>query len=146
MNHSLIDKILVDNVEALSEYLSSDEYRGLKKRVLSLSEPHTITVKRRGGKYAKLPMIGGEEFLLSGIYIGKRDKAILQYRPAGPADYEAMEMTVEHSIKYLEGFEVVYGSLNVPAGASGTWKGKEEKEKEELMMNLNKYDETYGSW
>ncbi|MBC7666840.1 MAG: hypothetical protein H7276_24140 [Caulobacter sp.] len=71
----------------------------------SLTAPDTLTVKKRDGTFAKKPHIGGEEFVCTGVYMGKRGKMIFQFQPTAAADYAQLELTEKQAQDLMGDFE-----------------------------------------
>lgn len=70
-----------------------------------LAEPASLTAKDRHGKYSARAFIGGEKFVPSSAYVGKRGHLIFVFKPATPAaDFAHVEMDEDKAIRLLAEF------------------------------------------
>lgn len=95
-------KALTEAVTAVIEAQNSDP---LHRQHQMLTEPLSLTVKKRDGSYSKRPHVGGEEFCPVKAYAGKRGKLIYVFKPLAAADYLEMEMDEAQAKRSLSGFK-----------------------------------------
>ena len=74
------------------------------ERTFMLSGPMQLTVKKATGGFAKASHVGGEEFKLTGAYIGKRRALIYQFTPVAAAGYQLMELNETEAKRALAQF------------------------------------------
>lgn len=120
-------------------------------RQFMLSEPLMVTVKTKDGGYSKRPLIGGEEFIAMGCYLGKRGKLIYTFKPVDVSNYVQMEMEEARAKKALSGFSDFLKSvvnydldrLKKAAQDKASIEAEREKlsEREEQYANMG-----FGSW
>lgn len=76
-----------------------------------LTSGESLTVLTRvtagGGSYAKVGHIGGEEFIPSEAYVGKKGKILVKFKPTSVASYVVMEMPADEALTKLEGFDLL---------------------------------------
>lgn len=116
--------------------------------VVSLKGPGSLTIKK-DGQYSKAPHIGGEEFTLAGVYLGKRGTIIGQFEPATKGAYDYLEMTVGEAADLLNGF----GEIAVECVEDGLFVSINKIQQaataaHEIEANKSKFNEyaTFGSW
>lgn len=73
-------------------------------KTFSLAQPANLTVVLNGGQYSRRNHIGGEDFHIHEVYLGKRGDLIYKFRPNGASSYILMEMREQEAIKQLLGF------------------------------------------
>lgn len=99
---SIVNELMDENAveQALKEIRATIQKENV---IFSLSGPQQLSVKRKGGYYSE-SHIGGEDFVLSDVYIGKRRALIYVFKPVGAASYEQMEMNETVAKRALIGF------------------------------------------
>lgn len=73
-------------------------------RTVKLFAPTMLTVKVVGTGYKKVSHIGGEEFKIDGVYLGKKGKLIFTFAPVDTVTYSHMEMEGDEALASLEHF------------------------------------------
>lgn len=121
---------------------------GLIKKRFMLLEPMSLTVLRNE-KYSKYQSIGGEDFILTGAYLGKKNDIIYTFKPTAVESYQTMEMTMSMANEKLSGFHEHVREL---VGRDVTMEVFEIKELERKTVEVeknadkaNQYSE-WGDW
>ncbi len=113
-----------------------------------LANGGSFTVKR-GAKYSKRSMLGGEGFKPTSAYVGKRGKIIYEFTPTFTTDFNHLEIDEDAVKSELIGFE----EYVAPAFNEMFQKLQAEKAKlksmEAVAANEEReklYGADYGSW
>lgn len=118
--------------------------------LFELNQPHTVTVKKRTGAYAKRPLIGGEKFCLKGVYEGKRDGLIFKFQPQFvTTDYSIMEMNAEEAIENMDDFEKYIEGIiekDIDDAVEEARKEGDKKEADAYIDRQKLYGDKFGSW
>ena len=114
-------------------------FKSTPPQAFMLGEPMSITIKKRDGGYSKIPQIGGEKFIPSGAYNGKRGTIIFTFRPVHATEFVEMEMDEKIASLRLVGFatyirEAMDGGLTKELKSAKVKAAKEaERKKNESM-------------
>lgn len=114
-----------------------------------LSQPASLTIKGKDGRYRKSSFIGGEPFYLVNGYIGRRDGVICVFQEAKSMMSTSdpgtqIEIPVTHALTILDGFADAYKEIDKsPAydSVTGDYNGKKISKDSPIME-----DEIAGSW
>jgi hypothetical protein len=116
--------------------------------ILTLKGPESLTVET-DGKYTKAPHIGGEEFTLDSVYLGKRGVIIAKFKPVVGESYQWMEMPVGMAAEKLNCFgEVAIECVENGLFASIDRINRAATAAHEVEANKEKFNEyaAFGSW
>lgn len=116
---------------------------------LMLNQPTKLTVKRATGQFSQKPHIGGEEFVPTRAYVGKRGQLIFTMRPADAADYVEAEFSEKQANELFDDF-VAYMRLAPDLRdmvAEAKKAAADAAEREKLAGKAEQYAELgFGSW
>lgn len=120
-------------------------------RFFEMNQPcKAVTVKTRGEHYKIVPLIGGETFTLTSLYMGKRDGLIFRFKPNYPCNYGSMEMNALDARNYLDDFgnfiDQILASEESQTIGEAREKAREAEMKDYVELGQSKYGELYGSW
>lgn len=142
---TLMDETL--NINVVDELKKRIAASSTSERMFTLKAPSSLTVKDGGG-FKKRPHIGGEEFLLSDVYEGKKE-AVFVFKPVAVEKYETMEMTETQANARLNGFTKAYAKLLSggldEARKEHAKKQADEKERTKLADRFDRYED-FGSF
>lgn len=116
--------------------------------------PHSLTIFRHSGQYAKRPFIGEEQFIPVSVYLGKRGDLIYCFRPNawGPTEYKHIEVPGKDVENVFKGFrEFLVRVLDEDDEATRAAARNEADEVEArahaaALQEARMNDERYGSW
>jgi hypothetical protein len=105
-----------------------------------LTGPETLTVKIEESGYKKRPHIGGEEFTVEDVYLGKKGDLIFVFEPISPEGYDVMEMKEADARRSLSGFNGLVDVMLRGAMTELRQDRQESARTEELKRNENLFD------
>lgn len=122
--------------------------------VLTLTQPLTVTMKTRMGKYIREPLIGSEEFVATTAYMGKRGKIIVVFQPKDihiASKYALMEMDVETARVTMMGFSAYMDSMLTDLDFDEELRRLKDEagrgaREEKFRRATGHYAESFGSW
>ena len=163
----VLDKDEMTKGEDLKEFDDDDEYtlaaRKLNDELIKrhaakigvtffLGEPLYLAVRRKDGGFSKQAHIGGEDFIPSGSYVGKKGTLIFKFVSKDVANYVEMEIGEEQAYKSLSGLrEYIH---DITGGELERIKNEAidiaalEVERKKMESNSKAYDDEFGfgSW
>ena len=141
-------------MQALRDRLNESFARATKNNTeatFALMAPETLTVKKRDGAFAKKAHIGGEDFSVQSVYMGKRGTPIYIFKPRSVAEYETMEMGEKQAFKSMRDFEAyvtqIVGNDALRLKKEAAEQASLAAERDKLANRQEVYGELgFGSW
>lgn len=134
------------NLEALAERITE----ALTQIIFAveLKQPAKLTVKK-GDKYRRDSFVGGETFIPTAAYVGKRGKLIVVYTPGAgitPGKYDCIECEWNLSRQLFEGFDEWVQEFT--ARDARRLEEEQERKRVERKKEETRYEDMdiYGSW
>lgn len=118
---------------------------------VKLFAPTMLTVKVPGTGFKKVSHIGGEEFKIDSVYLGKKSKLIFAFNPVDTVTYSQMEMEGDEALAALEHFRNgVDGAVGGDYVQEVSAIRRLEADAREAVATANKFNEYedigFGSW
>jgi hypothetical protein len=124
-------------------------FRNKTKWNCELNQPYQVTVKTRQGQYRKKSMIGGEVFIPSSCYMGKKAGVIVVFTPAQPAsDFAYVEIPLKECLGVLRDFPLKLDVLLDDIGDDSllTNDGMQDKKLAKNREAELATNDTWGTW
>lgn len=131
------------------------EFVGKGSFCITLNAPAQLTCKS-GGKYSKVPYIGGEKFTVVGAYLGKRDGIIIQAKGGMGKGTSVIEIPASTAESQFDGYEAMLtsfvGAYGMEDDAADMTIARseadllEQEAHQKALLETRMEDGRFGSW